>query len=311
MVNLNIELPEKFLEEEVRCGYTVTRQRKEVWAIELDLLNEFDRVCKKYNIKYYADGGTVLGAVRHKGFIPWDDDIDLGIDRKNYIKLCEHASDFKYPYFFQTEDTDFGSFRGHAQLRRSDTTAILKSEEKYKMTFNQGIFIDIFPYDKVPVESMEREKFFKRLQHKRNIFGKAYGVLMGISSSNCLKKYLKKLVRNIYLLVDKNNLLLKYIFYKYEEEKSRYIDLDVSLYRNIQMTNMDDPKVMDGLYFSEKPIMMDFEFVQIPIPYNYHEYLTIAYGDYSVFRIGESCHGGIYFDTNKSYVEYIKEGKKK
>lgn len=65
MVDLNIELPKGFLEEEVRCGYTVTRKMKEVWAVELDLLKEFKRVCNKYDLKYCADGGTLLGAIRH------------------------------------------------------------------------------------------------------------------------------------------------------------------------------------------------------------------------------------------------------
>lgn len=77
MIDLKIKLPENFLEEEMRCGYRVTSLIKKVWAVELDLYAELDRVCKKYNIKFCADGGTLLGAIRHKGFIPWDDDLDI------------------------------------------------------------------------------------------------------------------------------------------------------------------------------------------------------------------------------------------
>ena len=120
MVDLNIELPKGFLEEEVRCGYTVTRKMKEVWAVELDLLKEFKRVCNKYDLKYCADGGTLLGAIRHQGFIPWDDDLDIAMLRKDFEKLNEVApAEFKKPYFWQTEETDKGSARGHAQLRYS------------------------------------------------------------------------------------------------------------------------------------------------------------------------------------------------
>lgn len=79
MVDLNIELPKGFLEEEVRCGYTVTRKMKEVWAVELDLLKEFKRVCNKYDLKYCADGGTLLGAIRHQ---------DLFLGMMTWISLC-------------------------------------------------------------------------------------------------------------------------------------------------------------------------------------------------------------------------------
>ena len=91
MVSLNIKLPENFLDEEIRDDYVVSSQMKQVWAVELDLLNKILEVCKKYNIKIIASGGTLLGAVRHKGFIPWDDDIDLMMRRNQYDKLCDVA----------------------------------------------------------------------------------------------------------------------------------------------------------------------------------------------------------------------------
>ena len=76
-MHIKLQLPKGFLDAEKRCGYQVTADMKKVWAVELDLLYEFQRVANKHNIKYIANGGTMLGAVRHKGFIPWDDDIDI------------------------------------------------------------------------------------------------------------------------------------------------------------------------------------------------------------------------------------------
>ena len=64
---------------------------KKVWAVELDLLNEFARVCKEHDLKWFAHAGTLLGAIRHQGFIPWDDDIDVTMPRADYIQLCNVA----------------------------------------------------------------------------------------------------------------------------------------------------------------------------------------------------------------------------
>ena len=89
MLNIKLELPEGFLEEEERDGYLVSAEMKKIWAVELDLLNEFMRVCKEHDIRWFADGGTILGAIRHNGMIPWDDDIDVCMYREDYEKLLD------------------------------------------------------------------------------------------------------------------------------------------------------------------------------------------------------------------------------
>ena len=128
MVELKLKLPEHFLEEEVREDYTVPAKMKEVWAVQLDLLAELMRVCEAHGIQYYADAGTLLGAVRHRGYIPWDDDLDVMMMRPDYEKLCAAASgEFRDPYFFQTQETEPGTLREHAQLRNSMTTGIRES----------------------------------------------------------------------------------------------------------------------------------------------------------------------------------------
>ena len=85
-------LPEEFLREEIRCDYLVTEKYKKVWAVEIDLLLELDRVCRKHGLKYFLMYGTLLGAVRHGGFVPWDDDLDVIMLRGDYEKLQYLAS---------------------------------------------------------------------------------------------------------------------------------------------------------------------------------------------------------------------------
>ena len=77
---IKIKLPLGFLDEEERSGFRVCLNQKKIWAIELDLLSEFMRVCAKHKIKYQVFAGTLLGAVRHGGYIPWDDDLDVCLD---------------------------------------------------------------------------------------------------------------------------------------------------------------------------------------------------------------------------------------
>ena len=100
---IRTRLPENFLNEEVRCGYTIDAKHKRIWAVELDLLSEFQRICKAYQIKYFAFAGTMLGAVRHKGYIPWDDDLDVALTRTEFNIFCKVAQDeLRFPYFLQT-----------------------------------------------------------------------------------------------------------------------------------------------------------------------------------------------------------------
>ena len=141
-----LKFPDEFFKEEVRCGYRVSVQTKKIWAIELDLLNELLKVCKKHNIKVCAFAGTILGAVRHQGFIPWDDDIDVALTRENYEKLLQVApSEFKNQYFFQTIQTDPNYFFGYARLRNSLTTGIIVGNDR--LDYNNGIYVDIFVLD--------------------------------------------------------------------------------------------------------------------------------------------------------------------
>ena len=90
-------------EEETRQNYLISKEMKQVWACELDLLKKLLQVCEKYNLKCWADAGTLIGAIRDHGFIPWDDDIDVAMLREDYDKLVSIADkEFAHPYFFQT-----------------------------------------------------------------------------------------------------------------------------------------------------------------------------------------------------------------
>ena len=115
----------------------------------LELLVELDRVCRKHGIRYLMDGGTMIGAVRHKGFIPWDDDIDVAMLREDYEKFKKVTWDLNAKLcFFQDHTTDTNYRWGYGKLRKKGTSFIRKGQEHIKC--QDGVFIDIFPYDDIP-----------------------------------------------------------------------------------------------------------------------------------------------------------------
>lgn len=140
-----------FFHPEVKCDFNVSHNRKMIWAILIDLLKEFNRVCEKYSLSYYAICGTLLGAIRHSGFIPWDDDLDVAMPREDYEKLKNLKFEFKYPYNLVWPEVEAENGYSFIKLRNSETTAI--PDAFSHLNIDQGIFLDIFPLDDVKSDS--------------------------------------------------------------------------------------------------------------------------------------------------------------
>jgi len=128
---------------------------RKVQLVQLKILKEVHRICEKHNIQYFLLGGTLIGAIRHKGFIPWDDDLDIGMLREEYEKffvICQ--TELSDEYFFQTIDTDpgYGYVFGKIMLKGTVFIEAISAKAHKK----SGIFIDIFPYDCIPKERHKR-----------------------------------------------------------------------------------------------------------------------------------------------------------
>lgn len=136
-------------------------QLDKIHSLELKIALEIKRICEKNNIRYFMTAGTLLGAVRHGGFIPWDDDMDIGMLREDYerfIKACE--TDLGSEFFLQTWDTDPDYPFSFGKVRLNGTHFIEGFSEKGGM--HNGIFVDIFPFDNVPDDFKEQKKQGRR-----------------------------------------------------------------------------------------------------------------------------------------------------
>lgn len=153
---------------------------------ELEILKEIHRVCKKFDIKYYLIGGTLLGAVRHGGFIPWDDDIDIALPREDYEKFCSVCAEEIAPkYQIRNIKTDKGFWLNYSKIEKKNT--IFVEQGGIAISPKPGIFVDIFVLDKVPSENgfvkravtrlvkyTTAEIYCRQLNSKRNIKSKLY-----------------------------------------------------------------------------------------------------------------------------------------
>ena len=307
MVDLRLNVPSDFYEEETRCNYVVSKEIKQVWAVELDLLYELDRVCKKHNLIYYADGGTLLGAIRHRGFIPWDDDVDIVMMRDQYDKLCTIAeSEFKSPYFLQTGYSDPGSFRGHAQLRNGETTAILINRKEKKI--NQGIFIDIFPLDNVIDDKEALNDQIKNCQEalfcgRRAAVYSGYEYMPGFTP---LRDFFKRrLIRLLSAMNYKKD--FNHFYFEFEEECKKYNTQDTEMVAKFFMDPRKQHQIWNKSDFNSYEYL-PFEFIKIPVPVGYERILNTFFGEnWRTPIISDSLHGKVFFDTDKPYSYYVKD----
>ena len=311
-MNLMLNIDGDYLREEIRNEYTVSSEMKRVWAVELDLLYEFQKVCEKHKLIYYACGGTLLGAIRHEGFIPWDDDIDLMMPRKDYDKLCKVASEeFKSPYFFQNDDTDYGFSRDFARLRNSSTTGIQKLELNSKVPYNQGIFIDIFPLDNVPDEDEKKRTYLSRIKKVYDLRVTLFRLSIYFVDDNqehTIRKKARNFVGNIlrwfFLKFKIKNPFLK----KYKNIARKYNNITTKQWGLLWFYGSNrraDWTIWNKADF-ELIEIKKFEFMNINVPSGYENILTHQYGNWKVFVKGTNIHGNMFFDTEKSYSEYIK-----
>lgn len=280
--------------DEIRNGFLVTSDKKKLWNAQIEILLEFDRICKKYNLIYYAEGGTLLGAARHGGFIPWDDDIDLIMFRPDYNRLCQIAPyEFKEPYFFQNIYTDDFALM-ITKIRRSDTSAIENIE--MLSSYNQGIFIDIWPMD----DKSDGTPRNNRIYEIKNL------LFTAISDPDMIEDMLNRQVEMILPASFMNrylNLSIRDKFKEYEIFCENHFGESSLLCCDFAVNTGKKTDILRKWY--DKIIMLPFENIKVPVPYEYDKVLTAEYGNWHELVKDGRQHAS-FISTDIPYRDLLK-----
>ncbi|MGX7112355.1 LicD family protein [Gemella cuniculi] len=239
----------------------------------LNILKVFIEICEEEDLTYYALGGTLLGAVRHKGFIPWDDDIDIGMPREDYEKFKNIATEKIFGrYLYLSEDT-LGYKKAFSVIRDTSTKIIMNYSNVEQ---EESLWIDIFPIDGLPEKGLKRAIHEKRYLYRR--------MMVQLSEFNTIVNQNKK-ERPWYekFVIKTADMLNLERLISFEKAQSKYIAA-------IKRYSIDEGyagnytgayklrELVPSFYFGQ-PVFLDFENIKLSCPSKYREYLMAIYGE--------------------------------
>ena len=300
-----LHLREHFLEPETRCGFFVDENRKKLWKCMLDMLEMFDGVCRRHGLRYFLFYGSLLGAVRHKGFIPWDDDVDIVMPRSDFDRAQEILrSGLATPYFLQNADTDREYATSFFKIRNSDTAAITPFWVDRHIVVNLGIFIDVHSIDGIPklrcsskFLNFARNHMQQVMQAKsrsgvsmpggaRGMIGRAASALLGLGMDKGFVPAISKLANFAKFGTTEKSGITPF-FYGYLPPRHQY----------------------PTEWFDEAQ-EADFEYLRVFLPRRAEELLTAEYGDWRKFvkgTEGGAQHQWMRYDTERDYKTVLVE----
>lgn len=277
----------------MRLKYDTNYNIRDLQLRLVPIVECIDKVCREHNLRYYLWAGTMLGAVRHKGFIPWDDDMDICMPRPDYDILMEHCAEWMpepfeiigphnrpdYPYPF-------------AKAEDSRTTVL----ERPDFMFPEGIYVDIFPIDGIPSDTKVVNKHLKDYKFYRHLL-----FLVGrdpYKHGRGPRSWWPLLLRKIYSMKGLQDKIQKFMLaYKYDD-CDNVIDYD-SVHRGIvKKSFLGDPKTYE------------FEGRTFLGVNDYDGYLSTMYGDYMTLppKDKQIQHRFYYLDLDTPYRDFVKEG---
>lgn len=308
-----ISFPDDYFDTEIRCNFRIGSFMKHNWAAQLEALKYIDEVCKKHGITYFAAFGTLLGAVRHKGFIPWDDDVDIGMKREDYMRfLTVAATELPSGYrilskYHLPEWT--GSFA------RVTTGGVISTKKEY-LERNQGcplsVGIDIFPYDYYPRQEKDRELQWRLLDMVKScivLMDKYEEAQCGQTEPEVMKLLEGQIAYHVQMTQEYTGITLKaeedprnQLRIIYDRLCMMYTEEECDELVSFQ-SQLHHPAGRWKKEWFDHTIPMAFENITMPVPIEYDRVLRGTFGDYR----NPVYHGGHDYPYYKAQSDYLLE----
>lgn len=271
-----INFPENYFQKEVREGFEVASMMKRAWAGQLEVLQVVREICEKHDIKWFADYGTLLGAVRHKGFIPWDDDIDIGMTRDQLNKFIRFAKD-ELPKDYKLLCMDLDPEYDSLIVRVVNSTYV--SMDADRMERYHGcpyvLGVDIFPMDYLSKVPEERALHLELINI---ILGAVDSITAPEATQEEVETYIAQVEELLGAKIDRTRPLKSALLSMVEKLSSIYgpeeSDEITGIWRIIYQSDFVFPKE----WFTDL-VELPFETVTVPAPVKYHEVLRLKVGE--------------------------------
>lgn len=301
-----LQFDKAFFQRECREDFWIEEEMKCAWAAELEVLARIDGICRENGIQYFADSGTLLGAVRHKGFIPWDDDIDICMSREDYLKFMTIAqkgglpSTMKLLSIYNCHDWEEAFMRVVNDTKMDFTKEHLA--EWHGCPWVVGV--DILPLDVLPDKEEEREVFLALADGLRLLKQNFSG---GIEEWKGAEEEIRQIEQLYGVKIDRQGNIGKQLVRLRDKLAMSYYGEDggeiACLLYNIEY------KVFDKKWF-ESYQYVPFENIEIPIPNHYDAILRVVYGDYLTPVRNTAMHDYPFYLGQMREWKKAKEGKR-
>lgn len=303
------EISMDFFRDEVRNGIFIPTAVKQAWAAQLQVLDVIETICRKHDITYFADWGTILGTVRHGGYVPWDDDMDICMKREDYTRFKE-AAKTELPKDFQIHDYEHQEDHWLFLSRVANSVHINFEPEHMKQFHNFPYIagIDIFVLDYLYKDEQQEKQ---RCEEVKHIIAVADSIIAGeiaqpVKEANLIQleqKYHKNFNRKL----DNRHMGIE-LYRLAEEQMARVPKEESDRMAQIFPWGLLGNRGQDREYY-EKFVRLPFENTTMPVPADYHRILSGKYHDYFKIHKVWSGHDYPYFEGQRKNLQAVADFK--